>query len=189
MGRAFGPGEPGIVSSRGLEGAADPRGRSRGTVEGKDIEAAGRFRAQPRKKVSGGGDDAPLLAGVDAGGGPAPRRPRAQPNLQEDEHRPLAGDDVHLPEPRAVVAREDGEPLRREEAGGELLRRLAAKAGADAGRGAHCAGASGTARPESKPAGTSARVKCRSASRATRPVTPSSEKDFRSACSRSELSR
>src|SRR5512135_3480812 len=91
--------DPGGSLSVDAEDVAPPFDRPRVEALHEDgVEAAGRLAADHREVAVCGGDEAPALGGGDAGDGAAETPRTAHPDLDEDQHVAIAGDQVDFPE-------------------------------------------------------------------------------------------
>ncbi len=77
----------------------------------------------PHEKVTRRIDDAPALAGPDAGKGAAAVSPRL--DLYDHEPAPVAGDEIQLAQPAAIASGNDGQPMVLEKPGCARLPGLA----------------------------------------------------------------
>src|SRR5688572_1840955 len=163
-----------ILTRSDLESAALPRGLAR--LERDDVEAARRLAGELREVMPGRGDDPAALGCGDALECAAEAAARAATNLDEDERRSVAGDEVDLAHARAVVARHDLEAVAGEQPLGLVLGALSGdlRRRAPSGRRRHCvAPLMATTRPLSTSEGVSVRMKLLPAPSTMRPVTPS----------------
>src|SRR5476651_72056 len=104
----------------GFERSLEPDGSA--AVERDHIEAARRLAPKVGEVLPRRGLDARALAPADAFGAAAVLGARAHAHLDEHQRRAIAGDEIDLPQARAVVARDDREALALEEARGGLFR-------------------------------------------------------------------